>query len=103
MGRMSQPCEQYDGPSGTAPIEHFQLHTLFGGDHLYAVRGWVLPGSRRLRGCEGRQCGNHRDYAKEHGVGDADALNQGMQAKAAEFLATGAELYREECTLWKSI
>ena len=37
-----------------------------------------------------------RDYAKEHGVGDADALNQGMQAKAAEFLATGAELYREE-------
>jgi phosphomethylpyrimidine synthase len=34
-----------------------------------------------------------RDYAKEHGVGESDALNEGMAEKAAEFRAKGAELY----------
>jgi phosphomethylpyrimidine synthase len=34
-----------------------------------------------------------RDYAKEHGVGVAEALNEGMVEKATEFRAKGAELY----------
>ena len=34
-----------------------------------------------------------RDYAKEHGFGETDALNEGMAEKAAEFRAKGAELY----------
>ncbi|GAA0716208.1 phosphomethylpyrimidine synthase ThiC [Dokdonella soli] len=35
-----------------------------------------------------------RDYAKEHGVGEAEALNEGMAEKAAEFRAQGADVYR---------
>jgi phosphomethylpyrimidine synthase len=34
-----------------------------------------------------------REYAKEHGVGDAAALEQGMREKAAEFRAQGNEIY----------
>ena len=37
-----------------------------------------------------------RAYAREHGVDAAAALEQGMAAKAAEFSAAGAELYRPE-------
>jgi phosphomethylpyrimidine synthase len=38
-----------------------------------------------------------RDYAKEHGVADeAEALARGMQDKAAEFRAGGAEIYHAE-------
>jgi phosphomethylpyrimidine synthase len=35
-----------------------------------------------------------RDYAKEHGVGEAEALNEGMAEKAKEFREQGGELYR---------
>ena len=35
-----------------------------------------------------------RDYAKEHGVGDEQALAEGMAEKAAEFRAQGGEVYR---------
>ncbi|MGH8081542.1 MAG: phosphomethylpyrimidine synthase ThiC [Lysobacter sp.] len=35
-----------------------------------------------------------RDYAKEHGVGEVAALNEGMAEKAAEFRAQGAEVYK---------
>ena len=34
-----------------------------------------------------------RDYAKEHGVGDAEAVKQGMDEKSAEFKEKGAEVY----------
>ncbi|MEP6484775.1 MAG: phosphomethylpyrimidine synthase ThiC [Rudaea sp.] len=37
-----------------------------------------------------------RDYAKEQGVAETDALNRGMQEKAAEFRQGGAQIYREE-------
>lgn len=37
-----------------------------------------------------------RDYAAEHGVGEADAIEAGMAEKAGEFRAAGAELYRAE-------
>jgi phosphomethylpyrimidine synthase len=36
-----------------------------------------------------------RDYAAEKGVSETDALNEGMQQKAQEFRAGGAQLYRE--------
>ncbi|NCT66871.1 MAG: phosphomethylpyrimidine synthase ThiC [Rhodanobacteraceae bacterium] len=35
-----------------------------------------------------------RDYAKEHGVGEAEALAEGMAEKAGEFRAQGSEVYR---------
>ncbi|MBN8480462.1 MAG: phosphomethylpyrimidine synthase ThiC [Xanthomonadales bacterium] len=35
-----------------------------------------------------------RDYAKEHGVGDAQALDAGMADKAREFREQGGEVYR---------
>ncbi|MGJ7901969.1 phosphomethylpyrimidine synthase ThiC [Lysobacter sp. 1R34A] len=35
-----------------------------------------------------------RDYAKEHGVEETAALDEGMAEKAAEFRAQGAEVYR---------
>ena len=37
-----------------------------------------------------------RDYAKEHGVDESQALARGMQDKAKEFRDTGAEIYRAE-------
>jgi phosphomethylpyrimidine synthase len=37
-----------------------------------------------------------RDYAKEHGVEETDALTQGMQEKAREFREQGGEVYRPE-------
>ncbi len=37
-----------------------------------------------------------RDYAKEHGVDENQALARGMQDKAKEFRETGAEIYRAE-------
>ena len=36
-----------------------------------------------------------RDYAKEHGVDEQDALAEGMAEKSAEFLAQGAQVYRK--------
>jgi phosphomethylpyrimidine synthase len=36
-----------------------------------------------------------RDYAAEHGVGESDALEEGMAEKAAEFRAQGAEVYHK--------
>jgi phosphomethylpyrimidine synthase len=36
-----------------------------------------------------------RDYAKEHGVGEGEALAEGMAEKAREFRSGGAEIYRE--------
>jgi phosphomethylpyrimidine synthase len=34
-----------------------------------------------------------RDYAKTHGVAEADAIGEGMAEKAAEFRAQGSEVY----------
>jgi phosphomethylpyrimidine synthase len=36
-----------------------------------------------------------RDYAREHGVSDREALNQGMAEKAVEFVKGGAEIYKK--------
>ena len=36
-----------------------------------------------------------RDYAKEHGLRDEDAIEKGMEEKAAEFVTSGGELYKE--------
>jgi phosphomethylpyrimidine synthase len=36
-----------------------------------------------------------RDYAREHGVDEVAALDEGMAEKAAEFRATGAEVYHK--------
>ncbi|MGA9422110.1 MAG: phosphomethylpyrimidine synthase ThiC [Rhodanobacteraceae bacterium] len=35
-----------------------------------------------------------RDYAKEHGIGEMQALDEGMAEKAAEFRAQGGKVYR---------
>src|SRR5690349_1785647 len=35
-----------------------------------------------------------RDYAREHGVDEGEALNEGMAEKAAEFRENGSEVYR---------
>jgi len=37
-----------------------------------------------------------RDYAREHGVGETEALNEGMAEKAAEFREAGSRLYRRK-------
>jgi phosphomethylpyrimidine synthase len=37
-----------------------------------------------------------RDYAKEHGVAEGEALTRGMQDKAAEFREAGGEVYRPQ-------
>ena len=37
-----------------------------------------------------------RDYAKEHGLGETEAIGAGMAEKAAEFRTQGSELYRRE-------
>ncbi|MCW9004008.1 MAG: phosphomethylpyrimidine synthase ThiC [Gammaproteobacteria bacterium] len=37
-----------------------------------------------------------RDYAKENGLSEADALNKGMEEKAIEFISKGAEIYSKE-------
>ncbi|HEY6894029.1 MAG TPA: phosphomethylpyrimidine synthase ThiC, partial [Rhodanobacteraceae bacterium] len=34
-----------------------------------------------------------RDYAKTHGVAEADAIGEGLAEKAAEFRAQGSEVY----------
>jgi phosphomethylpyrimidine synthase len=36
-----------------------------------------------------------RAFAAQAGVGEAEALEKGMQAKAIEFVAQGAEVYRK--------
>ena len=36
-----------------------------------------------------------REYAKEHGMSDTDALKQGMQEKSVEFIKQGAEIYNK--------
>ena len=36
-----------------------------------------------------------RDYAAQIGVSETEALERGMQEKAAEFVKTGAEIYRK--------
>ncbi len=36
-----------------------------------------------------------RDYAREHGLTEQDALKKGMEEKAVEFKATGSDLYRK--------
>jgi phosphomethylpyrimidine synthase len=35
-----------------------------------------------------------RDYAAKQGVTDTEALTQGMQTKAIEFVKKGAEIYQ---------
>ena len=37
-----------------------------------------------------------RDYAAKQGISDIEALKQGMEVKAVEFVKTGAELYRKQ-------
>jgi phosphomethylpyrimidine synthase len=37
-----------------------------------------------------------RDYAASHGVAESDAIAEGLKEKAAEFVGSGAELYRKE-------
>ena len=36
-----------------------------------------------------------RDYAKEHGMGEDEALEKGMEAKSQEFKEKGADVYLE--------
>jgi phosphomethylpyrimidine synthase len=36
-----------------------------------------------------------RDYAREHGMSEQDALNKGMQEKSVEFVRGGAEIYKK--------
>ena len=36
-----------------------------------------------------------RDYAAQIGVSETEALERGMKEKAAEFVKTGAEIYRK--------
>jgi len=36
-----------------------------------------------------------RDYAREHGMSEGEALNKGMQEKSVEFIEGGAEIYKK--------
>ena len=65
----------------------------------------TLPaeGAKKAHFCS--MCGPHfcsmkitqdvRDYAREHGVSDKEALDQGMMEKAVEFVKGGAEIYKK--------
>jgi phosphomethylpyrimidine synthase len=44
--------------------------------------------------CSMRISQDVRDYAAEHGVGTVQAVELGMKEKAAEFVDTGAQVYR---------
>jgi phosphomethylpyrimidine synthase len=37
-----------------------------------------------------------RDYAASQGISDEQALKQGMEVKAVEFVKSGAEIYRKQ-------
>ena len=37
-----------------------------------------------------------RDYAEKQGISEIEALKQGMEVKAVEFVKNGAELYRKQ-------
>ncbi len=37
-----------------------------------------------------------RDYAEKQGISETDALKQGMEVKAVEFVKSGAEIYRKQ-------
>ena len=37
-----------------------------------------------------------RDYAEKQGITEIEALKQGMEVKAVEFVKNGAELYRKQ-------
>ena len=36
-----------------------------------------------------------RDFAAQQGIGEAEALEKGMEVKAVEFVQSGAEIYRK--------
>ena len=36
-----------------------------------------------------------RDYARDHGVAEEQALQAGMEAKSIEFVSMGSEIYRK--------
>jgi phosphomethylpyrimidine synthase len=46
--------------------------------------------------CSMRITQDLRDYAETHGITAAEAVEQGMNEKSVEFVATGAEVYRDE-------
>ena len=37
-----------------------------------------------------------RDYAEKQGISEIEALKQGMEVKAVEFVKNGAELFRKQ-------
>ncbi len=45
--------------------------------------------------CSMRISEDVRRYAEEHGVTEAEAIEKGMADKSAEFVQTGAELYKQ--------
>jgi phosphomethylpyrimidine synthase len=36
-----------------------------------------------------------RDYAREHGMSEDEALDKGMQEKSVEFVEGGSEIYKK--------
>jgi phosphomethylpyrimidine synthase len=36
-----------------------------------------------------------RDFARSQGIGEAEALEKGMEVKAVEFVRQGGEIYRK--------
>jgi phosphomethylpyrimidine synthase len=45
--------------------------------------------------CSMRISQDVRDYAKAHGIGDTEAVEVGLREKAAEFRASGSEIYQD--------
>ena len=45
--------------------------------------------------CSMRITQDVRDYAREHHLSDAEALERGMEEKSEEFVKTGAEIYHK--------
>ena len=37
-----------------------------------------------------------RDYAEKQGISEMDALKQGMEVKAVEFVKSGAQIYQKQ-------
>ncbi|WP_005031960.1 phosphomethylpyrimidine synthase ThiC [Holophaga foetida] len=82
-----------------------QFHLAMDPETAIAFHDATLPqeGAKQAHFCS--MCGPHfcsmkisqdvREYAKSHGMSEEEALKAGLQEKAQEFEATGAEVYRE--------
>jgi phosphomethylpyrimidine synthase len=60
-----------------------------------AWAGHAHTASQATHFCSMKITQDVRDYAANHGYKEAEALEQGMEEKAVEFVKQGAQVYRK--------